>query len=331
MRKLACALSLALFAGATAGFWLHAWTDRPIEVDEPVILVLEPGEGLRVAAQRAYRLGLVDSSRLLAWSGRMLGKASVLRAGDYEFKGPVTPRSIFATLESGKSIQYTVTLPEGGTFRHIQATLANTLRLVDDISGLNVQTALTDLGLGEGHAEGWFLPDTYHFQRGDPASSILKRSHKAMSQLLLTVWNRRAHDVPYRNQRQLLIAASIIEKESGVPADRVRISGVIARRLKRGMRLQLDPTVIYGLGEAFDGNLTRADLRTRTPYNTYLHRGLPPTPIASPSRGSVEAAAYPDKSDFLYFVSRGDGTSEFSKTLAAHREAVRKYQLGRRN
>lgn len=325
-----CAVILGLLCGL-ATLWMHLWKNESVPLAHPVIFTLDPGMNLLEAARKAETAGLTNSRLLLATTGRLAGHSSRLKAGEYAFKGSVSPREFFAKLVAGQSIHHAITLPDGGTFRLYKKLLRSAEKLQDDIAEMEVSTALEELRVGHGHAEGWFLPDTYHYRRGDRASTILKRAHDAMENRLVIIWNRRGPDLPYRSRQELLIAASIIEKESGLSSDRKRISGVISRRLQKRMRLQVDPTVIYGLGEAFDGDLTREHLRTRTPYNTYLYRGLPPTPIASPSVASIEAAAYPDRSDYLYFVARGDGSTEFSETLEEHRMAVRKYQLGRRD
>ena len=325
-----CAFIPCLLFGL-AGFWFHLWKNERVSLAHPVVFSLEPGMGLLEAAGKAEAAGLTNSRLLLALAGRLEGHAERLKAGEYAFEGSVSPREFLSKLVAGQSIYHAVTLPDGGTFRLYKELLQSIELLQDDIAEMEVSTVLTQLDVGQEYGEGWFLPDTYHYQRGERASTILKRANDAMEDVLTTVWNRRALELPYRARRELLIAASIIEKESGIASDRVRISGVIARRLDRRIRLQVDPTVIYGLGTAFDGNLTREHLRTRTPYNTYLYRGLPPTPIASPSTTSIEAAAYPDRSNNLYFVARGDGSTEFSETLEEHRVAVRKYQLGRRD
>lgn len=200
-------------------------------------------------------------------------------------------------------------------------------KLAHTLSGVDVETLLGALGLPGGHAEGLFFPDTYRFVRGDSDADILRRAYAKMQSELEAAWASRDLSVPYKTPYEALIAASLIEKETGRDEDREHISQVFATRLLEGMKLQTDPTVIYGLGDEFDGNLTRRHLRTDTPYNTYERRGLPPTPIALPGRKSIVAALHPGPGNFLYFVSRGDGTSQFSTSLAEHRAAVRKYQL----
>ncbi len=227
---------------------------------------------------------------------------------------------------AGRVIQYPLTIVEGWTFRQLRQALAAHPQLTQTLAGLSDAEIMARLGRPGAHPEGWFLPDTYHFPKGFTDEAFLRRALTAMEQRLTQVWERRAPDTPLNDPYQALVLASIIEKETGVAAERAEIAGVFARRLRLGMRLQTDPTVIYGLGEAFDGNLRRRDLEADTPYNTYTRPGLPPTPIALPGLAALEAAAQPAAGDALYFVADGQGGHVFSRTLEEHHRAVRRYQ-----
>jgi UPF0755 protein len=250
-----------------------------------------------------------------------------VQAGEYEVLAGDTPETLLAKLVAGKVVSYDVKIVEGWTAMQAVAVLVAHPALAHEIADQSEQTLLDALGLPGGHAEGMFFPDTYHFVRGDSDADILRRAYARMETVLAGAWESRDAGLPYDTAYEALIGASLIEKETGQEADRPIISQVFALRLQRGMRLQTDPSVIYGLGQAFDGNLRRTDLRAAGPYNTYLNRGLPPTPIALPGARSIEAALHPAEGEFLYFVSRGDGSSQFSRSLDEHEEAVRRYQL----
>jgi UPF0755 protein len=263
------------------------------------------------------------------WPLLMRLEPAVYRAGEYQLPAGLTPRELLVLLSSGEVIQYRITLVEGWTFRQFaQALSADTVLIheldLDDPYAWDPGTLFE----GMGHAEGWFLPETYQFTRGDSDRDILLRSNAAMNEALQAAWQGRDTGLPLGSPYELLILASIIEKETALDEERDRIAGVFVRRLSMGMRLQTDPTVIYGIGEAFDGDIKRRDLRTDTPYNTYTRHGLPPTPIAMPGRASLEAAAHPADGEALYFVADGKGGHTFSKTLAEHQAAVNRL-LGR--
>jgi len=227
-------------------------------------------------------------------------------------------------------VRHRFTMVEGWSMRDLRAALARAPLVEDDVAALDDAALMAKLGRDGVPAEGRFLPETYVFVRGDRTSALLGRAADAMDQALALAWAERSSELPLQRPEDLLILASIIEKETGKPSERPEIAGVFTRRLRIGMRLQTDPTVIYGLGDAFDGNLRRRDLRADTPFNTYTRTGLPPTPIAMPGVAALEAAARPLDGDTLYFVSRGDGSHQFSRSYAEHREAVRRYQLGGR-
>jgi len=257
---------------------------------------------------------------------RLLGKSAEIKAGSYEVEQGVTPWLLLEKLTRGDVTQAEIVFVEGKTFSQLRAVLDADPELRHDTLGLSNQEILARLETGEKHPEGLFFPDTYLFAKHSSDLEILKRAYRSMQKQLGLEWARRDSSIPLATPYEALIMASIIEKETGRAADRPSISAVFANRLRLGMPLQTDPTVIYGVGEKFDGNLHKHDLQTDTHYNTYTHGGLPPTPIAMPGLASLQAALHPPKTDKLYFVARGDGSSEFSRTLDEHNRAVAKYQ-----
>ena len=303
--------------------------ETPLRVPaQGLTLEIKPGTGIgQLARQLRQQPGLSRPAFYLEAYARSTGLASRLKAGEYALTPGLTPRMLLDRIVAGRVIQYPLTIVEGWTFRQLRQTLASHPKLVQTLSGLSDAEVMARLGHPSEHPEGWFLPDTYHFPAGFTDEAFLRRARAAMDQRLREVWDRRAPDTPVSDPYQALILASIIEKETGVAAERAEIAGVFARRLRQGMRLQTDPTVIYGLGEAFDGNLRRRDLETDTPYNTYIRPGFPPTPIALPGLAALEAAVHPASGDTLYFVADGQGGHAFSRTLEEHNRAVRRYQL----
>lgn len=319
-----------LFASVllAAGAW---WLQHPLHLRaEPAAFTIDGGRGAR-AAVRAVADGGVDvQPDLLYWWIRLSGQSRQLKAGSYELSGPLTPRSLIGKLVRGEVAQRTVTLVEGYTFAQWRALLRAAPTLMPDSAGLSDAAVMEKLGRPGVHPEGRFFPDTYPYAKGSSDWAVLKRSLEAMDQRLAAAWAVRTADCPLRTPDELLVLASIIEKETGRASDRAQIAAVFSNRLRKGMLLQTDPTVIYGLGPHFDGNLRRRDLLADTPWNTYTRAGLPPTPIAMPGQDALLAAAQPARTDALYFVARGDGSSEFSGTLDDHNRAVRRYQLGTR-
>ena len=259
---------------------------------------------------------------LIEWEG----VGARLRHGEYQLEQDITPDQLLNKLVSGDVVTYLVRVPEGITTKALLDTLNEQAFLVPLPSHVDLGNLLQELGLSMPYAEGIFLPDTYQVKRGDSVAGVLTRAHEAMVNEVSQAWAGRGN-VEVLSEHELLILASIIEKETGDPGDRGQISQVFHRRLARDMRLQTDPTVIYALGDSFDGDIRRRDLRVDSPFNTYRVKGLPPTPIALPSKAAIHAAAHPAEGDFLYFVARGDGTSQFSRTLDEHNQAVRRYQL----
>ncbi len=331
-RKLLLGGAAAAVAGfGAAALYVVHWQQAPLSVpdDSPsgVRLVLEPGEPFARFTARLAEAGVLDKPRLFAWYARLTGDARRVRAGEYAIEPGDTPASLLARLVAGQVITYQVKIVEGWTAMQAVAALAHAEALERQLDGVSVHTLLDVLGLPAGHAEGLFFPDTYQYERGDSDADILRRAYRRMESVLQQAWEQRDAGLPYESPYEGLIVASLIEKETGRDEDRPYVSQVFALRLERGMRLQTDPTVIYGIGESFDGNLRRTHLRAPGAYNTYRNRGLPPTPIALPGAQSIEAAMHPADTEYLYFVSRGDVSSTFSKSPDEHEAALRRYQI----
>lgn len=292
-----------------------------------VIFGVPKGATLATVARDLEAAGLIREGRYLQWYGRYTGQANRIRAGEYQLSGALVPDTLLALLVSGKSVSYSLTLLEGWNIRQVRTAVAANHVLVQTLEGVDDAELMARLGLPGEHPEGRFFPDTYLFTRGMTDLEFLQRAQLKMDEELAATWARRAESVPLASPYEALILASIIERETGQADERPQIGGVFARRLQKGMKLQTDPTVIYGMGERFKGNIRRKDLLEDTPYNTYVHTGLPPTPICMPGRDALLAAVDPAPGNTLYFVARGDGTHVFSATLAEHNAAVRKYQL----
>jgi UPF0755 protein len=328
LKGLAWLLMLLVLLAAVLGW--GAWTRYQDFVATPLAIPAE-GRFFTVApgsrgADIVHDLAAEDLTEA-GWEWRLLMRLEprVYRRGEYRLEAGMDPREVLELFASGRVVQYRLTLVEGWNYTQLaQALRANAdLEQRLDLTGLAAWGPLLE-ELGLAHPEGWFLPETYQFERGDSDLDILRRAHSAMLATLEQAWQGRATGLPLETPYELLILASIIEKETAVEEERAQIAGVFRRRLELGMRLQTDPTVIYGLGEAFDGDLRRRDLQTDTPYNTYTRHGLPPTPIAMPGRRSLLAAAQPADGEALYFVADGNGGHTFSATLEEHQAAVRK-------
>lgn len=291
-------------------------------------LAIEPGWNAREVANAVAQAGVpVNVNLLYAWF-RLSGHARNIKAGSYELTPDTTPRTLLQKLVRGEEALRAVTLVEGWTFRQIRQALKKADQLKPDSQDLPVAELMAQLGKAGAAPEGRFFPDTYMYSKGASDLSVLRRAMRAMDKHLAAAWAQRDPQTPLKDPEQALILASIIEKETGLPSDRASIAAVFSNRLRMGMRLQTDPSVIYGLGESFDGNLRKRDLLTDTPWNTYTRTGLPPTAIAIPGKAALLAAVQPGRTEALYFVARGDGSSEFSNTLDAHNRAVNKYQRG---
>ncbi len=314
----------ALVAGAAA-FWVNQRLNLTVET---VDVTVAPGMSAGDVAQAITDAGVQAHPWLLSVWFRLSGDARKIKAGSYEIARGATPVSVLQKLVRGEQALRAVTLVEGWTFAQVRASLLKAEYLTQTTQGLEPDLVMKSLGRAGVHPEGRFFPDTYTYAKGSSDLTVLKRAMQAMDERLATVWQQRAPDSPLKTPDEVLILASIIEKETGVPSDRPLIAGVFLNRLRIGMRLQTDPTVIYGLGPAFDGNLRRRDLLADTPWNTYTRAGLPPTPIAMPGQLSLLAAVQPQATQALYFVARGDGSSHFSDNLNEHNRAVNRYQRG---
>ena len=315
---------LALVAGAA--WWLHA----PLAMNKDTVdLSIEPGTSPRGIARAVADAGVhVDARLLYAWF-RVSGQDRQMRAGSYELDRGTTPRSLLQKLVRGDEALRSVTVVEGWNFRQMRAALASAEQLKPDTAGLSGEAIMAALGRPGVHPEGRFFPDSYTYSKGSSDLAVMRRAMLAMDKKLDAAWAQRQPDTPLKTAEEALILASIVEKETGRASDRPMVAGVFANRLRIGMPLQTDPTVIYGMGEAFDGNLRKRDLQTDTPWNTYTRGGLPPTPIAMPGKAALLAAVQPAKTRALYFVAKGDGTSHFSPSLDEHNRAVNQYQRGR--
>lgn len=321
----------ALVLGA-AGYAVWTQWQQPVAMPEDgYYLEVTPGDTLSSLSRRLAEDGIIRSRLLLNWYGRLTGLDARLQSGEYRLEGSLTTPQVLAHIGRGDVISYTVTLPEGITLDRALAILRNAPGLTSILSGPEDDRLLA-LADGRESAEGLFLPETYRYERGTTDWEVLRRAHEDLMAALQRLWNERSLPLPYDQPYDALIMASIVERETGVARERRQVAGVFVRRLQSGMRLQTDPTVIYGLGAGFDGNLTRAHLRdVDNPYNSYRHGGLPPTPIALPGLPALHAALNPGEGSALYFVARGDGTHVFSDTLEEHQRAVQQYQLQRRS
>jgi peptidoglycan lytic transglycosylase G len=318
---------LALLAAAGYGAWYVA---TPLESARlPLEFEIAPGTGFRAAAEQLEKSGVRVRRYEFEALARALGRERDIKAGSYELDAPLTPVQLLDMLTSGDVTQAEIRLIEGWTFAQWRQTLDANPDLRHETHALDAAQILARLQASEAQPEGLFFPDTYLFAKGSSDLAVLRRAYHALQRHLRAEWEARDPKLPYASPYEALIMASIIEKETGRAAERERIAGVLVNRLRIGMRLQADPTVIYGLGAAFDGNLKKNHLLDDGPYNTYTRAGLPPTPIAMPGRASLKAALRPAKSDALYYVSRGDGSSHFSRNLDEHNRAVTKYQLKR--
>ena len=319
------ALLLAVAAGLAGAAWW--WLERPLPLAGPTAeLSIEAGATPREVANAWVDAGVQGSPRLLYEWFRWSGQARRIRAGSYEIDANTSPRRLLDKMVQGDETLEQVRFIEGWTLRQLRAELAKAPKLKPVTAGMTEAQLMAALGAPGLSAEGRFFPDTYAYSRGVSDITVLKRAHRLLQQRLAETWAERAPDSPLKSADEALTLASIVEKETGLPADRGLVAGVFVNRLRIGMPLQTDPTVIYGLGASFDGNLRKRDLQADTPYNTYLRRGLPPTPIALPGLASLRAAVRPQATKALYFVARGDGSSVFSDSLADHNRAVNTYQ-----
>jgi UPF0755 protein len=321
---------VVMLLGLAVGGATLWWLNRPLPLaSDPVEVAIELGTPPRDIARAWVDAGVRTPDFLLYEWFRWSGQSRKIRAGSYEIGAGTTPVDLLDKMVRGDATTASARLIEGWTFRQFRAELAKAEALKPTTASMSEAEIMAAIGAPGMPAEGRFYPDTYAYSKGSADLAVLKRAHRAMQKRLDAAWAERSPQTPLQSADQALALASIVEKETGTPADRGKIAGVFVNRLRAGMPLQTDPTVIYGLGTAFDGNLRKRDLQADGPYNTYLRPGLPPTPIAMPGKAALLAAVKPDETKALYFVARGDGSSEFSETLADHNRAVNKYQRGK--
>jgi UPF0755 protein len=326
--KLTLLIAIVILMGAS---WMWRFAGSPLTVTaSPHVFVVKPGSTIRTVSRQLVEERVLDEPWNFMIMARLTGRASDLKAGNYQFSSGITPFQLFDMITSGDVSQVGITFIEGWTFRQMREELNRHEGVQHFTMGLSDSDIMQRIGAAEKYPEGLFFPDTYYFSNGMTDLDILKRAYQAMQQKLSAAWTKRDSNLPYAKPYDALIMASVVEKETGRSEERPMIARLFIDRLRIGMRLQTDPSVIYGLGEQFDGNLRKKDLLDDTPYNTYTRAGLPPTPIANPGLGAIEAVLNPSPSQgYLYFVGKGNGSHAFSKTLAEHNRAVAKYQLGK--
>jgi UPF0755 protein len=322
-------LALASIAWVYGKFQQFSYAHITLPQDE-VVFSITPGMSLGQLARELHAQGIIEHPRFFIQLGRHLQAARKLKAGEYPLTPELTPRSLLGLFSEGRVMQYTLALIEGQTFAELRRRIEAHPVLEQTLQGLDDAAVMEKLGHADEHPEGLFLADTYHFPRHTTDLDFLRRAYSAMQQTLQAAWETRDEGLPLESAYEALILASIVEKETGVAEERAQIAGVFVRRLRSGMKLQTDPTVIYGMGESFDGNIRRNDLTRDTPYNTYTREGLPPTPIATPGRAVINAVMHPADGAALYFVASGGGRHYFSDTLSEHNLAVDKFQRGKK-
>ncbi len=334
MRKSSIAslfIVVLLLAGAGAGALGWTWYRTPLPLPRsPFDFEVRPGATLSSVARTLHDGGALPHAIALTALARLKGADRTIKAGSYEIERGITLPDLLARLTQGDVAQTAVTIVEGTTFAELRQALRDNPDVRQGAADLPDAELMARIGAAESAPEGLFFPDTYYLAIGSSDLALLKRAYRALHDRLDAAWTRRAPDLPLATPYDVLVLASIVEKETGRAQDRPLIASVFINRLKRGMRLQTDPSVIYGMGVRFDGNLRKRDLDTDSPYNTYTRDGLPPTPIALPSQASIDVVVNPPVTPYLYFVSRGDGSSEFSASLIDHNRAVSKYQKGGR-
>ena len=324
------AIVLMCCAMVGLGLWVSQQLQRNLDLPSGELLYKVPaGASLASVSRDLEQQGIIPSARLLRLYAR-LTEQSGIRRGEFLLDSSLNSLSLLTKLRSDDVVQYHITLLEGWRYQQALDYLHSKANIKAELKGLSWDEQKQKLGIEIAHPEGYFFPDTYRYQDGESDVAILKRAHRKLVDILEREWDKKATGLPYRNPQEALIMASIIEKETAKDSEREMIAGVFVRRLQKNMRLQTDPTVIYGMGERYKGNIRRKDLREATPYNTYVIKGLPPTPIALVAERSIYAALHPDDSSNLFFVAKGDGSHQFSATLDLHNRAVREYQIENR-
>ncbi|MCB1615191.1 MAG: endolytic transglycosylase MltG [Pseudomonadales bacterium] len=330
LKKLVFLLAALAFSLVSVCFYIERVGDSPLQLDQGVSFEVTPGSTLTQVIAEMYEKGYLLQHPKLYASYAKLHKHEHIKAGEYQLDPGINFSLLLKKLNSGEAILHEIRFIEGWDFRQVSAEIRSSERFRHSITDWGVDNLKTLLGIQYDSLEGLFFPDTYHFPKTASDVDILRYSYKKMQSVLDEEWQQRGQDLPYDSPYEALIMASIVEKETGVAEERAKIAGVFVRRLKKNMRLQTDPTVIYGLGDVYQGNLTRKHLKSPSPYNTYLIKGLPPTPIAMPGREAIRAALHPEEGEALYFVAMGDGRHYFSATVEEHNKAVRKYQVKNR-
>ncbi len=333
MRKcLAAFITLLAITALVFSFYYYQFVSVPvINNNQCVHYLIQDGMTNRQLANGLHQQGLVRHPKFFELISRVEGKSRHLQAGEYQFSPGATEQMILNNIASGDVVKHLITIIEGWTVQQMLTAIKNDPDIVHTLNETTLKTLAQQLDIKQNNPEGWFFPDTYQFVRGTTDKDILERAYHRMQAELDSQWQQRAPNLGYHDAYQALIVASMIVKEAKVASERPQIAGVILQRLKKRMRLQIDPTVIYGMGSAYTGKITRRDLRKKTPYNTYVHYGLPPTPIALPGKASLHAALHPDMTQALYFVARGDGSHVFSDNLKAQNQAVKRYILNKPN
>lgn len=328
MKKLRLLLWVAIIGCLGLSAWMVYYAKAPLNIrPDAQEISIKPNSSLRSIAKQLVAQGVLKTEWSFVLLAKVLNKAPYLQAGDYTLNKNINPYQLLLSLNHGKSTQGGITFIEGKTFKEMRLRLTKNDAIKHTIQTLSDAEVMQLVGRAEPHAEGLFFPDTFYFDRGTLDTVILKRAYEIMQNKLEKAWQTRASNLPYKSSYEALIMASIVEKETGKASERKLIAGVFVNRLRIGMRLQTDPTIIYGMGDAYQGNIRRKDLMKDTPYNTYTRSGLPPTPIAMPGLASIEAALHPANTKALYFVGKGDGSHAFSNNLVEHNRAVVKYQL----
>lgn len=318
---------LPMVLGAWIATEFYFSPQRTLKIDTAVIHEIPVGASVRTIVKDLHAQGIIDRPWYLEWQARLHHQQNRIKAGDYVLEPGLTYAQLLELWVSGQVLSYRLTIPEGFTFLQMMQAIAAHEQIEKTLTADQYMDVMRWLGKPDMHPEGWFFPDTYLFSRNTTDMELLTHAHQRMEEILAATWHMRDDDLPIHTPYEALILASLVEKETAAPEERTMIAGVFTARLRQGMRLQTDPSVIYGL-ESFTGRLRRQDLRSDTPYNTYTREGLPPTPIALPGRAALEASVNPTHTDALFFVSRGDGTHHFSPTYQEHRAAVIRYQLG---
>ena len=328
MRLIRLSVIVSVIVAVLGSAWLFQYARTSLKLSpQAQEISIQPKSGLKSIANQLVEQHVLGNPWAFIVLAKLLQKEQNLKAGEYTLNKNITPYQLLLSLNHGKATQGSITFIEGKTFKQMREKIAKNDAIKNTTQELSDAKIMQLIGKGEAHAEGLFFPDTFYFDRGTLDTILLKRAYDSMQAKLNQAWNNRAPNLPYKNIYEALIMASIVEKETGKASERPMIAGVFLNRLRIGMRLQTDPTVIYGMGDKYDGNIRRKDLQTDTIYNTYTRSGLPPTPIAMPGLASIEAALHPEQTKALYFVGKGDGSHAFSNSLVEHNRAVAKYQL----